>query len=45
VLSQIGGSEGPYDNIQAVGTGALALGGWLLASAGVIAVARARRRG
>jgi hypothetical protein len=45
VLAQIGGSEGPYDNIQAVGTGALVLGGWLLASAGVLGAVRARRRG
>lgn len=44
VLSEIGNSEGPYDNIQSVGTGALALGGWLLASAAVLGLAHRRRR-
>jgi hypothetical protein len=43
VLSQVGSTEGPYDNIQSVGTGALALGGWLLGSAGLLGLAQRRR--
>jgi hypothetical protein len=45
VSSYAGVSEAPYQNIQSVGTGALVIGGWLLASAGVLGAVRARRRG
>jgi hypothetical protein len=45
VLSEVSGTEGPYDGIWSVGVGALLLGGWLLVSAGVLGAVRARRRG